>query len=98
MDNTTQPANEQGTNENATRETTNTENAVTEQVKPASIWRLIEKHENKPMFDLTEAFETSQGVVIRNTLVESDGNFSSTLVFVPAVKIVELHDGSLTIK
>ena len=92
--NTTPPANELGAEETAKSEITNTENEVAEDAKPTSIWRKIEDDG----IDFTDALETSQGVIVRNRLVFSDANFSSSMVFVPAVKIVELHDGSLTIK
>ena len=92
--NTTPTAKELGTDETAKSETTTNENAVAEDAKPKSIWRKIEDDG----LDFTDALETSQGVIVRNRLVFSDTNFSLSMVFVPAVKIVELHDGSLTIK
>ncbi len=96
--NTTPPANEQGANETATNETTNTENAVTEEVKPASIWRQIEVKETIAVSQFTEALETSQGVLVKVTTIYATNNVSSSMAFVPAVKIIEQHDGSLAIK
>ena len=98
MDNTTPPANEQGANETATSETNNTENAVTEEVKTASIWRSIEVKESIAVNELTEALETSQGVLVKVTTIYASNNVSSSMAFIPAVKLVQQHDGSLAIK
>lgn len=96
--NTKPPANEQGANETSTNETTNTENAVTEEVKPASIWRSIEERLSGTRAEFTDAVETSQGVLVKVTIVYASNNVSISMAFIPAVKIVEQHDGSLAIK
>ncbi len=99
MDNTTPPANEQGTNETATSETTNTENAVTEEVKPTPLFTKISEvfNEQNGLNEITEALETSQGVLVKNIVFDKN-DVSSSMEFIPAVKIIELHDGSLAIK
>ena len=99
MDNTTQPANELGTDQTATSETTNTENAITEEVKIASLFTKISEvfNEQNGLNEITEALETSQGVLVKNIVFDKN-DVSSSMAFIPAVKIVELHDGSLTIK
>jgi hypothetical protein len=90
------------TNENANgfsiQTETTTENAVTEDNVIASFWRKIEEKESNKMFEITEAVETSQGVMVKVTIVYASNNVSTSMVFIPAVKIVDLGDGTLTIK